>query len=238
MLTNEQRDVIADAINAIGWSPSTEEGVEHIGKVRHGLWAILKAHPASAAPADLQQQLADAKDDALRLHSEKMALLEKYVYCAAPAEGREADERAALAAKLKELAEELDSHVHSGAKMTAAEHACMSVGGALHDLARAALATAPTMSEAAEKLDIAQLLFVARNKRAHDGLVQRLADMLEDYGRRISGVGHAPDYCITSIFNRTKPFTYQAFAQNLLTWVMERAQAERIDRANVEGEGK
>jgi hypothetical protein len=55
MLTNEQRKVIADAINAIGWSPSTEEGIQHIGEVRRGLFAILNA---SAAPAEGREALA------------------------------------------------------------------------------------------------------------------------------------------------------------------------------------
>jgi len=41
-----------------------------------------------------------------------------------------------LVAQLEELSDELDSQVHPGAKMTSAEHTCMSVGGALRSLSK------------------------------------------------------------------------------------------------------
>jgi hypothetical protein len=69
---------------------------------------------------------------------------------------------------------------------------------------------------------------------AHDAWMARAAASQA----QTAAARDVPAYIITSIFNRTVPFTYQAFAQNLLTWLAEHpaAEIERIDRDAAKGE--
>jgi hypothetical protein len=112
MLTSEQRKIIETAINAVGWEPTTKEGMRHVRLLRDSLRELLAAS-------------------------------------AAPAEGREptGDELRKLTREIRDA---------SGGPSDAPQPADYVLGGW-----RAALATAPTMSEAA-KWDAARYRFLRK----------------------------------------------------------------------------